>query len=126
MCCDGAGTLSEAWVSDTELLCERLDKVLWNIGRVGEERAEEAQRAKLYRQSQPQQRISSGGLQELEVGWLQREELPELLGRGVIVEATVALEMIVGQKFKRHTSPETSRAASTHFRQKRLFTLYKP
>ena len=37
---------------------------------------------------------------------LEGEAPPELLRRGIGVEATVTLEMVVGQKFKRYDSPK--------------------
>ena len=83
---------------------ECLDDGLWNIGGVGEERAEEAQGAELHGQTQSERWFSSH-LQKLEVWRLEGKVMPELLGHGIGVEAPVALEMVIGEKCERHNLP---------------------
>jgi hypothetical protein len=85
-------------VMQSELGLERLHDDGGHVDWVGQERAEEPQGAELHGHAEFGVLVPAG-LDDLEVGWLQREVIAELFGVGIAVVLAVSVEVVAGGLF---------------------------
>ena len=84
-----------AGVGDTELACHHRDHVVGNVGRVGQEGPQKADRAELNGATKAQELLAAG-IDELAVGIVQMKVPGELLDRRGAGEPPVAVLLLGG------------------------------